>query len=70
MKTDRKRKNRGNLLANLENTLPGNCFYTDVLPKGVTTYAYIYGYKVKTEITLCLNLKGTEVNRITKVTIL
>jgi len=70
MKTDRKRKNRGNLLTLLSQTKLGDSFYTDILPKGITAYATIYGHKVSTEILLCVSPKSLKVERLTKVTIL
>jgi hypothetical protein len=70
LKTDRKRKNRGNLLTLLTETKPGQSFYTDILPKGVTAYCAIYGHKVSTEILLCVSPKSLKVERLTKVTIL
>lgn len=70
MKTDRKRKNRGNLLTLLSQTEPGKSFFTDIMPKGVTAYCAIYGHKVSTEIVLVLSPKSLKVERFTKVTIL
>jgi len=73
IKTDRKAKKRGSLLATLQSSSPGQSFFIDLMPKVVTTYAAIYGYKLQTEVVLCLSgirAKEQKVTRITKVTIL
>ena len=73
IKTDRKAKKRGALLASLQSVKPGECFYTHALPKGVTAFANIYSIKVQTEVCLVLTgirQKDQRVERITKVTIL
>jgi len=72
MKTDRKTKKRGALLASLQSGKPGDVIYTHIAPKGVTSYATLYGFNVKTERVLVLSgirSKDQKVEKITKVTI-
>jgi hypothetical protein len=73
MKTDRKWLKRGKVLTYFENLKPGDFFYTDILPKNLTSYANMYNKKIKTEICYVITDHRTntpKIERITKVTIL
>ena len=58
MKTERKTKKRGALLASLQSLEPGDSFYTDMLAKGVTAYSSFYKIAVKTEVCLLVTDKS------------
>jgi len=70
MKTDRKKAKRGKVLQYFDNLSAGQSFYTDMLPKGLTAYASIYGKQITTEILLCISPKTLKVEKVTKCTIL
>jgi hypothetical protein len=73
MKTDRKKAKRGKVLTYFENLEPGQSFFTELMPKVLTSYAGIYNRQIKTEICYVITDHRTnkpKIERITKVTIL
>ena len=73
MKTERKTAKRGKVLSYFESLKPGEHFYTEISPKGLTAYATIYKKAIKTEICLVMTDYRSitpKVQRLTKCTIL